>query len=368
MNENATVMVVDHYRQYVGKVTPAVARRALKERRVRVWKKDPFIIQLPPGETSLPSFNAERTHMNPSTTNLNDRRGGYIANWLQFFSVERDIWIQNLTATQLSMSFEIAQGVQEGFLVLPGLNPVCITQSIPFEAIKRSSEFRRFANAQPSVMRVMTQEQALEYYEQQARMSGAFVPDENGQLVPNVTAALQSAEEERKLMQARPATGHEANTTVDAQGQVSFSAPKTALELMGMSQPHMGIAQQAAMAAGLLPNQAADALTNPAAQLGFSNIGAGALRTNPAAGAQSPDPGMGQPSISPAIMQLCHEASLPGNDKLPADEFIRRAKILIPTASDEEVMHMRATVRYPTVQKWLGHVQEQRLEAAETNA
>lgn len=379
------VMVVDSRQQYVGHVHWAVARKALREKRARMWKRSPPAIMLPVGESSLPSF-AERKVMETNTNypDLNQMRGPSVMNWLKFFQEERDIWVQNISATQLSMQFDIAPGQPAGVLIPIGSHPVCLTQEVPFDAIKKSMDFRKFLNKVPSVMRLMTEEQVNQYYADYAKQLGAYATDPmTGKPVPNVAAAIQAATQERLALTTRQTTD---DTVINpATGQVQFTPPKSAQELMNIAgDPHMGVTPQAAQAAGLthIPQGFANAPAGFIQQAQLQAAGsAGPFQgPGPMSSGFAPSVGAGTEAggfsnvgqgqimmdqvIHPRVLNLCQQVSpqLPANMRMPADAFWRELKQLAPSLKFDDLQYIEAHGTYKTVKKWARELQADRVQ------
>lgn len=370
MNDERKVLVVDARERFVGYVNAAVARRALKEQRARIWRKSPFVIMLPPGVDALPAFKiAERTSMYTPTNTVN---AGPM-NWFKFFQEERELWVQNISATQLSMQFELGPGLTSGVLVPVGPDPVCITNEVPFESVKKSIDFRKFLNRVPAVMKLLTAEQAMDIYADKARAMHAFIPDPaTGRDVPNVAAAIEHAERERRQLTTRPT---DEGTIVGPNGQITFAPPKTAQELMNMNMPqHMGVSETAAQAAGLqhLPQgmmqgggfnpQAAGfaAPFNGGQPQGFSPQAAGFSNIGGA-------PVMMENVINPRVLNLCQQVSsqLPANMRMPADQFFREIKLLAPSLTLEEWQYIEAHGTYKTVKKFARDMQAKLVAAGQ---
>lgn len=393
---NGEVMVVDARQQYVGHIHWAVARRALREKRVRMWRRHPPVVMLPIGEREVPSFKAaERQHVNTNVTNLNEMRGPAVMNWLKFFQDEKDIWVQNISATQLSMQFDVAPGQTAGVLIPIGSDPVCLTQEVPFESIKKSMDFRRFLNKVPSVMRLLTEEQVQQYYAERARQMGAFVPDpETGRPVPNVSAAIQQAELDRKALTTR-SVGTDDSTYDPATGQFRFSPPKSAQELMNIAgQPHMGIAPGAVQAAGLAqvpqgyvntPAFVQQAQAQAAQGGGAAGLPGGAgpfqapgpISTGFApqaalAPAQVPagfsnvgeQPILMEQVIHPRVLNLCQQVStqLPENMRMPAGQLFRELQQLAPILKLDDLQYIESHGTYKTVKKWAKELYTERVQ------
>lgn len=385
------VLVVDARAQFVGYVHWAVARKALKEQRARVWRRSPTVIMLPPGEVTLPSFEVVvekekkmnpngHPHLNPVPTNGGTQTPQGVMNWFQFFQQERELWVQNISATQLSMQFEISPGHIAGVLIPIGSDPICMTNEVPFESIKKSLDFRKFLNRVPSVMKLMTTEQAHEFFAEKAKHLNAYIQDPaTGQLVPNIGAAIEYAERERKNLTMRPAGD---DTVIAPNGQVYFAPPKSAQELQGMNQEqHMGINPQAAAAAGLQhvpagysgPQGFANApgfiqqaqqqamaggpsYGQPGTQPGFSPQAAGFSNVGQM-------PVMMENLINPRVLNLCQQVSMqiPANMRMPAEQFFREIKQLSSALTFEDLQYVEAHGTYKTVKKWARDLQQTRV-------
>lgn len=360
MNKPDDVLVVDAYERFVGYVHWAVARRALRDKRARMFRRNPYVIMLPPGVTKLPSFGvAEGDTMHNSNTYPS---GQSVSNWFTFFQNERELWVQNTSATQLSIQFEIAPGHFNGVLVPISPDPVCITNEVPFESVKKSLDFRKFLNRVPAVMKLLTTEQAHEYYAQKAKNLNAYITDPaTGRLVPNIAAAIEHTELERKRLTTRPAGD---DTVVGPDGQVRFSPPKSAQELMNMNaEQHMGVPAGAAQAAGLtqVPQgfanapgfvQQAQGNFNPAAA-GFANVGSA--------------PVMMEQLINPRVLYLCQQVSmqLPANQRMAADEFWRQLRSLESALKIEDFQYIESNGTYKTVKKWARECQQKLIAAGQ---
>lgn len=304
-----------------------------------------------------------------------------VMNWFKFFQEERELWVQNISTTQLSMGFEVAPGHTAGVCLPIGSDPICVTNEVPFDVVKKSLDFRKLLNRVPAVMRLMTTDQAMDHYAQAARSLGAFVMDpETGHQVPNVQAAIEYAERERRhLTQRSPGD----DTVVQADGSVVFSPPKSAQELMninGTGEQHMGINPQAAAAAGLthVPQGFANApgFIQQAQARAQGQGGQGGMGAGPGGGqGWSPQgagfanvgqsPVMMDQIIKPRVLGLCQQVSmqLPANQRMPADEFFREVKKLAVSLSLEDLQYIEAQGTYRTVKKWARDLQQSRIAA-----
>jgi len=121
-----------------------------------------------------------------------------ITNWTKFFQEEHDIYVQNVANAQVSLEFEIAPGVIQGFLFPHSRNPLNLTQHIPFQSVRASVNFRKMLNRRPPVLQLLTEEEFLKFYERKAPEWGVASPED----------AIDRAEEIRQGI-----AGHKAYTT-----------------------------------------------------------------------------------------------------------------------------------------------------------
>ena len=406
---SSEVLVVDSAQRFVGYVHRAVARRALRDGKVRIWKKAPFVLMLPPGESSLDVFGPEARSaarkkdkmtstprndntdgrererfsqlypqsVGPSSTGVSHGQGPVgvgahgmgitagggttVLNWNKFFAEERDIWIQNISATLLSMQFEVAQGQLSSVSVGVSPDPLCLTQHVPFDAIKRSIDFRKLVNRTPAIMRLLTEDDVMRHFADKAKANNLFAVDpETGTQVPDIARAVQLAEQERlDALHVPLPVGELPPMAVNAAGQVMFSPPRSAQELMGIipspdgggfgGMPAYGAFQQMAMqGGGVMPGgmgpfgsvQATAYGATPAqmamqamaqsnlANQQFSSLGQLMQATGIASTAQTA--AQLAPSIHPKVQHLCGMVSTeaPPGLQMPYEQFLRELKSL----------------------------------------
>jgi hypothetical protein len=95
-----------------------------------------------------------------------------ITNWTDYFKTEHDIYVQNVANAQISLTFEIAPGHTQGFLVPHTRDPFNLTQHIPFHAIKASADFRKMINRRPAALNVLDESEFKAYYVKKAQSHG----------------------------------------------------------------------------------------------------------------------------------------------------------------------------------------------------
>lgn len=92
-----------------------------------------------------------------------------ITNWTEYFREEHDIYVQNIANAQVSIEFEVAPGVVQGFLFTHSRNPMNLTQHIPFHSIRSSVNFRKMLNRRPPVLQLLSEEEFREFYDRKAK-------------------------------------------------------------------------------------------------------------------------------------------------------------------------------------------------------
>lgn len=91
-----------------------------------------------------------------------------ITNWTEFFREEHDIYVQNIANAQVSIDFEMAPGMIQGFLFPHSRHPVNLTQHIPFNAIKSSTSLRKMLNRRPPALQLLSETEFNAYYQSKA--------------------------------------------------------------------------------------------------------------------------------------------------------------------------------------------------------
>lgn len=173
------VIVLDSERRFLEYTHPATARRLLKDGNAVIYSKAPFAIQL--------TKPIER----PQRTDRNEQIMAQINNYTEFFKEERDIYVQNISGCQVTVSFEVSPGRSESYLFVNTKDPVNLTRFIPFQAVKSSMEFRRMLNRVPPALQLLNGTEFELYYQKAAEKQGLASPEE----------AMEKAEEKRIAIQ-----------------------------------------------------------------------------------------------------------------------------------------------------------------------
>ena len=165
MDKNNNIPVLDLNQRFLSYTNPAKARILLNTRKAHVFNKDPFMLQL----------NGEIGENEMARKSLKATRGNLITNFTKYFSEEREVFVQNMGNTQVSISF----GDGSYNICLPKTRkPYNITEDIPFELLKGSIDFRRIVNRNPPILRLLSEEEYLDYYDGLAERNGTSFEEE----------------------------------------------------------------------------------------------------------------------------------------------------------------------------------------------
>lgn len=175
------VIVVDANSRFLEYTHPGAARILLKSGKASIFSTNPFAIKL-----------------NREVDKSSIRRGKSMAsqtprNFTEYFSKERDVYVQNLADAKVSVEFPLSSGQSEGFLFTNSKDPVNLSQYIPFDAIKASMDFRKLLSRRPPVLNLLTEQEYMAYYTRKAQSMKLV----NANKKPDVEAAIDLAESKR---------------------------------------------------------------------------------------------------------------------------------------------------------------------------
>lgn len=106
------------------------------------------------------------------------KKPAIITNFTEYFKIERDVYVQNVSNTQVSLQFETFPGRIEGVLLPKSKRPLNLTQLVPFSAIKSSIDVRKMVNRRPPALVLMSEEEYLAFYDNLAKKRGSTAEDE----------------------------------------------------------------------------------------------------------------------------------------------------------------------------------------------
>jgi len=169
--KSKSVLVLDSDQKALSYTSNAKARILLRKNKALVYHKDPFVLQLTEtegeGEEQMSKINS-------------GVRGSSILSFTKFFAEERDIYVQNLGSTQISLSFP-GIGDEKHYHTIPATRrPYNLTQYIPFESIKNSEVLRKMVNRRPAILALISEEECEQFYVDLSNRNGTTVDDEVG--------------------------------------------------------------------------------------------------------------------------------------------------------------------------------------------
>jgi hypothetical protein len=121
-----------------------------------------------------------------------------------YFREERPIFAQNVGNTLISFGFKTSYG-QEDSIMLPNTpKPLCLTDYVSFDRLKESIDLRKMLNREPKVLKLLSKEEFMAYYQNLADMNGTTIEEElaagrrahqgivdRSKLYPTTTESLQ---------------------------------------------------------------------------------------------------------------------------------------------------------------------------------
>ena len=120
-------------------------------------------------------------------------------NYTTYFNQERDIYVQNVSGEQVSVTFDLGGNRTEGYLFPPNPDPINLSQRIPFNAIKNSMDLRKMLTRRPPALRLLIDSEFKGYYENYAAENKLL--DDAGK--PDVEAAIVAAADHHALLQSK---------------------------------------------------------------------------------------------------------------------------------------------------------------------
>lgn len=173
MDAGKNIPVLGPDNRFLSYTSPPKARILIKRRKALVFNKDPFIIKLKgDGEDEMVSKRTEK---------LQGMVGSSIANFTKYFAVEREVYVQNMGSTQITLTFPVGPGDHAHVIIPRTRKPFNLTQHVPFAAIKAGMDFRKIINRRPPVLRLMEEEEYITYYDNLAIRNRTSFEDELAQ-------------------------------------------------------------------------------------------------------------------------------------------------------------------------------------------
>jgi len=162
------IPVLDSQNKFLSYTSSAKSRILIKEGRASIFNRDPFMLKLK-GESG-----------DNMVIRKQQSQGGIITNFTKYFSEPREVYVQNMSATQISMTFPGYGPAGDISILIPRTKkPYNLTQDVPFELISRSMDFRKLVNRRnPPLLRLIEEEEFIAYYENLAERNATSFDEE----------------------------------------------------------------------------------------------------------------------------------------------------------------------------------------------
>ena len=132
-----------------------------------------------------------------------------IKSFTDYFKEERDVYVQNLSNTQISLGFGVAPNVSSA-LIPETRKPYNLSQYVPFKDLKNSVDLRKMLNRKPATLILLEEEEYMDFYENLAAKKGTTADEE----------IIQANEEQAALMNRTAYVEREKQKSRDADAQV----------------------------------------------------------------------------------------------------------------------------------------------------
>lgn len=144
MGNKKSVMVIDSNDQLLSSTRPGNARKLLSRKRAVLVSEVP------------PAIKLKRVVDIKMGGNVMDKPVKDIAKYLR---ENETVYVQNVSNTQISLTFYDVTGRSEPFTIPNVRIPFCLTAYIPFSLINNSVDFRKHVQRRPARLRVLTEEE-----------------------------------------------------------------------------------------------------------------------------------------------------------------------------------------------------------------
>ena len=297
-----SVRVLDETGAFTTVFMAAKATDLLRTGRATLTTEEPPTIRL---------VRTGREGRRPKVKSYLDRNGD-ITNWTEFWGTERDIYVQNLHDSQISIQIRLPNGSYE-YLSIPMLpDPINLTSMVSFEDLRASLDIRKAFNMKDRVsgrryLRIMEEDEYLAHFEMKAKAQ-------------QITAAeaMRRSDEARRAYHESIQDGADPKPIhrVVEEG----SGPQGAT--------HFGERQRVASADGLVNEE--DVIRDRVRILMF-NI---------------------QQDVLDEQKRAATEGGMFNSDKIRSASAILTELQAIPNLTEDELEHIRAKAYWPSVKRW----------------
>ena len=128
-----------------------------------------------------------------------------IRSFTDYFKEEKDVYVQNLSNTQVSLQFGSAPNVSSA-LIPETRKPYNLSQYVPFKDLKNSVDLRKMLNRKPATLILLEEDEYMAFYQGLATKKGTTLDEE----------IIQANDEQLALMNRTSYVEREKKSSKDA--------------------------------------------------------------------------------------------------------------------------------------------------------
>jgi len=213
-DEKHSVKVLGSGKEFVSYTHPARARSLLAKGRAFILSSKPFTIQLKGRVVE---------GVNPEREKTMTKKRKYVS-FTDLFREECDIWVQNISKTQISLNFMTSPGVYTGICLPRTRKPFNLSQWVSWDAIKGSNDLKIILNRRPAKLQILTDAEAQDVFKSMAQQNSTSMEtemdkafEEQSMLMNHIVPESSETQEVDHDLEAmkRVAAGIETETTED---------------------------------------------------------------------------------------------------------------------------------------------------------
>lgn len=242
-------------------------------------------------------------------------------NFTEYFREEKDVWVQNIGRTLISLEFDTGNGNKIGRCIPLIADPINLSREVPWDAIKNSADFRKMVMRQPRILRLLTSEEAEAFFAQRAAKKNMYIVDQaTGDKIPDAGWAMADAER-RINKQLSPVEDGSQIVTTDGRA-------------MTVDSLHKG-------PQGTASGRELDAIERGEGPGAPANVGKQGMIEI-------------REMVNPRVLHLCQQVSmeLAPEERMGARELLDELEALEPQLSIEDANHIQSFGTYKPIKRW----------------
>jgi hypothetical protein len=176
-DNSQSVEVLGPHDEYVSHTHPARARKLINQGKACILSTKPFIIKM----RGVP----ERTYV------MGTKKFIKPTNFTELFREEKDIWVQNVGKTQISMQFEPSPGRIVSVCIPRTKDPFNLSTRVSWDALRNSTDFKIMINRRPARLIIMSYDEVEAYFKTKAKNNKTSVDEEMAVSFEKQTALME---------------------------------------------------------------------------------------------------------------------------------------------------------------------------------